>query len=319
MTMRLVLAFVLGLLAATAQAQPWPAKPVRIVVGFAPGGGNDFIARFIAQRLSGALAQQFIVENRPGAGGSVGVEMALRSPPDGHTLALISNSYTVNPSLFPLRFDPLADMAPIIQISQGPYLVVVHPSVPARSLQDLLALLRTKPDAVFFASSGTGSVGHLATELFASMAGFKLNHVPYKGTGPALADTIAGHAGALLGSTASTLPHVRAGKLRALAVTTLKRLPAEPDLPTIAEAGVPGFETILWHGLIGPRGLPVPVIERLHREITAILKLKETADLLQNDGVAPAAGGSPSEFHAAIAREIGVWKKVVATAGVKAE
>lgn len=317
--MRLLLALLLAMAAGLAHAQAWPAKPVRIIVGFAPGGGNDFIARFIAQRLSGALAQQFIVENRPGAGGSIGVELALRSPPDGYTLALISNSYTVNPSLFPLRFDPLGDMTPVIQISQGPYLVVVHPSVPARTLPELLALLRARPEAVFFASSGTGSVGHLATELFASMAGFKLNHVPYKGTGPALADTIAGHASALLGSSASTLPHVRAGKLRALAVTTIRRLPAEPELPTVAESGVPGFETILWHGLIGPRGLSPSTVERLHREITAILKLKETADLLQNDGVAPAAGGTPAEFQAAIAREIGVWKKVVATAGVKAE
>jgi tripartite-type tricarboxylate transporter receptor subunit TctC len=311
-----VCVLILLLLAFPATAQTYPSKPVRVIVGFAPGGGNDFIARFMAQRLSASLGQQFVVENRPGAGGSIGVELGLKAPADGYTLTLISNSYTVNPSLFTLRFDPLADIAPIIQISQGPYLVVVHPSVPARSLGELLALVKGKPDAVFFASSGTGSVGHLATELFASMAGFKLNHLPYKGTGPALTDTIAGHASAMLGSTASTLPHVRSGRLRALAVTTAKRLPAEPEIPTVAESGVPGFETILWHGLIGPRGTPAAVVERLNREITSILKLKETADLLQNDGVAP-AGGTPAEFMAAIAKEIGLWKKVVADAGVK--
>ena len=305
-------------LATSALGQPYPSRPVKIVVAFPPGGGNDFIARFVAARLSASMGQQFIVENRPGAGGTIGVEAGLKAAPDGYTLTLISNSYTVNPSLYPLKFDPVEDMAPIIQISQGPYIVVVHPSVPARSLPEFLELVRAKPDAINFASSGQGSVAHLATELFASMAGFKLNHVPYKGTGPALSDTIGGQTNALLGSVSTTLPHVRSGRLRALAVTTPNRLVAEPQIPTVAESGVPGYQTILWHGLIGPKGLPAPIVERLNAEITRMLKLKEASEQLQSDGVSP-AGGSPAEFREAIRREIAVWRKVVQDAGVKTE
>jgi tripartite-type tricarboxylate transporter receptor subunit TctC len=305
-------------LCAPAAAQQYPAKPVKVIVAFPPGGGNDFIARFIAARLSASLGQQFIVENRPGAGGTLGVEQGLKAPPDGYTLTLISNSYTVNPSLYKIRFDPLADMTPLIQISQGPYLVVVHPSLAVKSLGELIALARTRPDDINFASSGQGSVGHLATELFASMAGFRLNHVPYKGTGPALTDTIGGQTNALLGSVANTLPHVRSGRLRALAVTTPRRLTAEPEIPTVAEAGVPGYETTLWHGLIGPKGLPPAIVAQINAEVTRLLKLKETAEQLQNDGVSP-AGGTPQEFLETIRREIGVWRKVVQDAGVRAE
>jgi len=287
-------------------------------VAFAPGGGNDFIARFMAQRLSASLGQQFVVENRAGAGGTIGVEAGMKSPPDGYTLTLISNSYTVNPSLYKLRFDPIADIAPVIQISSGPYLVVVHPSLQAKSLRELIAAARSEPGQIFFASSGQGSVGHLATELFASMAGFRLNHVPYKGTGPALTDTIAGQTNALFGSTATTLPHVRTGRLRALAVTSSTRLASEPDIPTVAEAGVPGYETVLWHGLIGPKGMPRAVVERLNAEVSRVLQLKETSEQLQNDGVSP-AGGTPEQFLTTIAREIEVWRRVVNEAGVKAE
>ena len=300
------------------EAQSYPAKPVRIIVPFAPGGGTDFIARFMAQRLSAALRQQFVVENRPGAGGMIGVEAGVKSPPDGYTLTLVSNSYTVNPSLYKLRFDPIADIAPVIQISSGPYVVVVHPSLPVKNLRELVAAAKSQSGQIFFASSGQGSVGHLATELFASMAGFRLNHVPYKGTGPALTDTIAGQTNAFLGSTATTLPHVRTGRLRALAVTSSTRLPSEPDIPTVAEAGVPGYETVLWHGLIGPKGMPRAVVERLNAEVSRVLQLKETGEQLQNDGVSP-AGGTPEQFLTIITREIEVWRRVVNEAGVKAE
>jgi tripartite-type tricarboxylate transporter receptor subunit TctC len=316
--LRLLLAVALACASAAASSQQYPAKPVKIIVGFPPGGGNDFIARFVAARLSVNLGQQFIVENRPGAGGTVGVEAGLKAPPDGYTLTLISNSYTVNPSLYKLRFDPLADMTPVIQISQGPYLVVVHPSLPVTTLGELIALAKRDPERIDFASSGQGSVGHLATELFAAMAGFRLNHVPYKGTGPALTDTIGGQTNALLGSVASTLPHVRAGRLRALAVTTAHRLAAEPNIPTVAEAGVPGYETTLWHGLIGPKGLPATIVERVNAEVTRVLELKEAADQLQSDGVSP-AGGTPREFRETIRREIDLWRRVVRDAGVKAE
>jgi tripartite-type tricarboxylate transporter receptor subunit TctC len=313
-----LLAAAIFLACGEASAQPYPAKTVKIIVAFPPGGGNDFIGRFVAQRLSASLGQQFVVENRPGAGGTIGVEIGLKAPPDGYTLTLISNSYTVNPSLYKIRFDPVADMTPVIQISQGPYVIVVHPSLAVRSLSELIKLAKEKPESINFASSGQGSVAHLATELFASMAGFKLNHVPYKGTGPALTDTIGGQTNALFGSVTTTLPHVRSGRLRALAVTTARRLAAEPDLPTVAEAAVPGYETVLWHGLIGPKGLPATIVDKLNAEVTKVLNLKDTADQLQNDGVSP-AGGPPEQFREAIRKEIEVWRKVVSEAGVKAE
>jgi len=228
----------------------------------------------------------------------------------------VSNSYTVNPSLYNMRFDPLADITAIVQVSQGPYIVTVHPSVPAKSMAELITYAKSRPDALNFASSGTGSINHLATELLALMAGFKLNHVPYKGTGPALSDTIGGQTNATLGSTASTLPHVRSGRLRALAVTTSQRLAAEPSLPTVAEAGVPGYETVLWHGFIGPKGLPPAVVETISGEVNKLLQLKEAADQLQADGVSP-AGGPPDQFLAVIKKEIEVWRKVVRDANVK--
>jgi tripartite-type tricarboxylate transporter receptor subunit TctC len=311
-----LLAFVLVPLAV--DAQTYPSRPVKIVVAFPPGGGNDFIARFVAARLSASMGQQFVVENRPGAGGTIGTELGLKAPPDGYTLTLISNSYTANASLYPLRFDPVADMTPLIQISQGPYLVVVHPSVPAKTLGELLALAKKEPERLNFASSGQGSINHLAIALFSLMGGFQLNHVPYKGTGPALTDTIGGQTNVMLGSPSTTLPHVRAGRLRMLAVTTATRIAAEPDVPTVAEAGVPGYAATLWHGLIGPKGMPASIVERINGEVTRVLQLKEAASQLQNDGVTP-AGGSPESFRDAIRREIEVWRKVVRDAGIKAE
>ena len=299
-------------------AQPYPTKPVRIVVPFAPGGGSDFIARFMAQRLTTALGQQVIVENKPGAGGILGIEAGIKSSPDGYTLTLIASSYTVNPSVYKINFDPVNDITPVIQISQGPLLVVVRPSLPVKTTKELIALAKSKPGQLNFASSGQGSVIHLATELFDSMAGIKMNHIPYKGTGPALTDTIGGQTDIFFSSTATAMPHVQSGKLRAIAVTTAKRIPALPNVPTVAESGVPGYEVILWHGLIGPKGLPRPIVERINGELTKALKLKETAEQLQNDGVAP-AGGTPEQFAAQIKKEIAVWRKVATDAGVKAE
>jgi tripartite-type tricarboxylate transporter receptor subunit TctC len=298
--------------------QPYPAKPVKIVVAFAPGGGTDFIARFIAQRLSATTGQPFIVENKPGAGGSIGFEAGVKSLPDGYTLTLISSSYTVNPSLYKLSYDPAVDIAPIIQISQGPLLVVVHPSLPVKSIGELIALAKAKPGELNFASAGAGSNMHLATELFVSMAGIRMTHIPYKGTGPALTATLAGQTKLMFATASSALPHARSGRLRPIAVTTRTRLPAEPDIPTVAESGLPGYEVVLWHGLIGPKGVPRPIVERLNREVSALLNLKETGEQLQNDGVFP-AGGAPEQFRATISREIEMWRKVVAHAGVNIE
>ena len=299
-------------------AQQYPAKPIRIVVPFAPGGGSDFIARFIAQRLTTGLGQQVIVENKPGAGGMLGIEQGVKSPADGYTLTLIASSYTVNPSIYKFSFDPVDGITPIIQLSQGPLLIVAKPSLPAKSTKDLIDMARAKPGQINFASSGQGSVIHMATELFQSMAGIKMNHIPYKGTGPALTDTLGGQVDIFFSSTATAVPHVQSGKLKAIAVTSAKRIPALPEVPTVAESGLPGYEVILWHGLIGPKGLPRPIVERINAEATKTLKVKETADQLQNDGVAP-AGGTPEQFASQIKKEIGVWRKVAADAGVKAE
>src|SRR5882672_7373173 len=301
-----------------ALAQQYPAKPVRIVVPFAPGGGSDFIARFMAQRLTETLGSQVIVENKPGAGGVLGIEAGIKSAPDGYTLTLIASSYTVNPAIYKLSFDPLNDITPIIQMSQGPLLVVVRPALPVKTVRELIALAKSKPGQINFASSGQGSVIHLATELFDSMAGINMNHIPYKGTGPALTDTIGGQTDIFFSSTATAMPHVQAGKLRAIAVTTAKRIPVLPNVPTVAESGVPGYDVTLWHGLIGPKGMPRPVVERINGEVTKALVAKETAVQLQNDGVAP-AGGTPEQFLAQIKKEIEVWRKVAADASVKVE
>jgi tripartite-type tricarboxylate transporter receptor subunit TctC len=301
-----------------ALAQQYPSKPVRIIVPFAPGGGSDFIARFMAQRLTDSLGTQVIVENKPGAGGVIGIEQGVKSPADGYTLTLIASSYTVNPSVYKLNFDPVTDITPIVQLSQGPLLIVVNPSVPVNTAKDLIAMAKAKPGEINFASPGQGSVIHMATEYFASMAKIKMNHIPYKGTGPAQTDTIAGQVQVLFSSTATALPHVKSGRLKPIGVTTAKRIPALPDVPTVVESGLPGYEVVLWHGLIGPKGLPKAVVDRINGEVNKSLKQKETAAQLENDGVAP-AGGTPEQFAAQIKKEIGVWRKVAADAGVKAE
>jgi len=316
--MKKALAFFFALLALPALAQTYPAKPVRIIVPFAPGGGSDFIGRFIAQRLSATVGAQVIVENKPGAGGVIGIEQGIKSAPDGYTLVLIASSYTVNPSVYKINFDPVADITPVIQASQGPLLIVAHPSQPVKTAKDLIALAKAKPGDLNFASPGQGSVIHMATEYFASMAKIKMNHIPYKGTGPALTDTIAGQTSLLFSSTAAALPHVKSGRLKAIAVTTAKRIPALPEVPTVNESGLKGYEVVLWHGLIGPKGLPKPVVDKLNAEVTKLLKSKDSEAQLQNDGVSP-AGGTPTQFAAQIKKEIGVWQKVAADAGVKVE
>jgi len=318
--LRHFLALSLALMAsAPAMAQQkYPAKPVHIIVPFAPGGGSDFIARFAAQRLTEALGSQVIVENRPGAGGLLGIEQGVRADPDGYTLTLIASSYTVNAALYPLKYDPLADITPLVQISQGPMIIVANPKFPAKTTKELIALAKQKPGSINFASAGQGSITHMVVELFQSMAGIKMNHVPYKGTSPALTDTISGQTDILFSSTATALPHVKSGRLRAIAVTTAKRLPAEPEVPAVAESGVPGFDVVLWHGLIGPKNLPRPVVERINAEVNKMLKSKDTAAQLETDGVAP-AGGSDKQFRDQIAKEIALWKDVVAKTGVKVQ
>ncbi len=307
-----------ALAAGTSLSQTYPAKPVRIVAPFAPGGGTDFIARLIAQKLTERLGQQVIVENKPGAGGNLGAEFAVKSAPDGYTLLLIAGSYTVNPSIYKLSFDPVNDISPIVQLSQGPFVVAVHPSVPAKTLRELIDYARKEPDKLSYASAGSGSITHLASELFLDMAKIKMVHVPYKGTGPALNDTIAGNTQLIFGSVATSLQFIKSGRLRGLAVTTPQRIAAAPELPTVTEAGVPGYQVVLWHGLVGPKGLSAGVVERLNRAANDALKSKDVEDLLATDGVAP-AGGSPEQFRALIKADIARWSGVVKQANIKAD
>ena len=316
MILRSAIFAVLALAAGLAQSQQYPTKPVRIIAPFAPGGGTDFIARLIAQKLTERLGQQVIVENKPGAGGNLGAEFAVKSAPDGYTLLLVAGSYTVNPSLYKLSFDPVNDITPIVQLSQGPFVVAVHPSVPANNLKELIELARRQPDKLSYASAGSGSITHLASELFLDMAKIKVVHIPYKGTGPALNDTIAGSTQLIFGSVSTTLQFIKSGRLRGLAVTTPRRISALPDLPTVAEAGVPGYEVVLWHGLVAPKGVPRLIVDRLNREANEVLKAKDMGDLLATDGVAP-AGGTPEQFRAVIKADIGRWRGVVKQANIK--
>ena len=299
-------------------AQAYPSKPIRIIAPFAPGGGTDFIARVAAQKLSEVLGQQAIVDNRAGAGGTLGAELGAKAAPDGYTFTLISGSYAVNPSLYKLNFDPVADITAVIQMSQGPFLVVVHPSLPVKNIKELIALAKAKPNSLNYASSGAGSITHLATALFADMAGIKMVHIPYKGTSPAINDTIAGQTQILFGSVAATLPQMTSGRFKGIAVSTPKRIAAAPEIPTVSESGLKGYEVILWHGMIAPKGLPKPILDRVNGELNKILQNKDMQDKLAGDGVS-SAGGTPEQFAALIKRDIEVWRKVVQKAGVKAE
>ena len=315
----LLAAGALAALGGAARAQAWPTRPIRLVVPFATGGGSDFIGRFMAQRLGQALGQPVVVENRPGAGSTLGIELVVKSPPDGYTFGLIASSYTVTPSLYRLRFDPVTDITPVIQFSQGPMLVVVPKSLPVANFTELVALARSRPGALNYASAGQGSITHLACALFADMAGLQMTHIPYKGTGPALTDTMAGQTQLFFSSTATALPHVQSGALRALAVTTRERLGTLAAIPTIAESGLPAYDVPLWHGMIGPAGVSSEIVARLVSESRRTLSLRETAEQLAQDGVAPAPEGSPAQFRDRIRSEIDQWRGVVARAGVRIE
>jgi tripartite-type tricarboxylate transporter receptor subunit TctC len=303
-------------LAGRAQAA-FPSKPLRIICPFAPGGGSDFIARVAAARLTERIGQPVLVENRPGAGGTLGTEAGVKAAPDGYTMLLVAGSYTVNPALYKLSFDPVADISPVIQLSRGAYVLCVNPKVPANSLQELLALARKDPGKLTFASSGAGGHLHVVTEYMLDMAKVKATHVPYKGTGPAINDLLAGSVDMLFGGTEGLMQHVKAGKLRALAVGTARRLPAYPDIPSVAESGLPDYDVVAWHGLVAPRGVPPAVIAKLNAELNAVLKAKDMEDRLEPTGVG-AAGGTPEQFGALIQAEIVRYGKVIRDAGIKA-
>lgn len=314
------LLFACAILAASpwAPAQTWPTKPIRIIAPFAPGGGADFMARLTSAPLSQALGQPVVVENRVGASGIIGYDHTLKSPADGYSIVVVSTTYSIIPALYKLPYDPLKDMQPIIALTRGPYIVAVHPSVPAKNIRELIALAKAGPESVTYASSGNGANLHLVTEMFASMAGIKMLHVPFKGTGPAITATLGAQTAVVFGSMYTTLPLVRAGRLRALAVSSAQRNPAAPEIPTVAESGLPGYDTFDWQGVVGPRGMPRPVVERLNAEFAKIMQTKELSDRLLADGVVPSPG-TPEEFGAFIAKEIDLVRSIVNQAGIKLE
>lgn len=299
-------------------AEPYPSKPIKIIVTFVPGGGADILARYLAQALTKSLGQNVVVENKPGAGGLLGVEAGLAAAADGYTLTLVSSSYTVNPSLYKLKFDPIADITPIVQISQGPLLLVTNNALPIKSLADFVALAKTKPGQLNYASSGQGSALHLSAAMFGDMAGITMNHVPYKGGGAALTDLMANQIDVYFAATASSVPLVKTGRLKALAVTGASRIAALPEVPTIAESGYAGYDVTLWYGLIGPKGLSADIVAKINTEVNKVLAQKETPQKLENEG-AVIAGGTPGYFQGVIRKEVQMWRTVVAKLGVKIE
>ena len=300
----LLLSFSVVTTAFAATAADFPLKPIRLIVPFAAGGGNDAVARTIAQRLSVGLGQQVVVDNRAGAGGIVGAELAARSPPDGYTLFLGGvGSHAINPSVHrDLPYDPVKDFAPISLVACAPLILVVHPSVAANSVEEFIALAKASPSALNYASNGNGSSSHLAAVMFESLTGIDFVHIPYKGLSPALTDLLGGQVQLMFSSVVAILPHVQSGKLRALAVSGSKRLALMPDLPTVAEAGVPEYQTSSWYGILAPAGTPKEIVSRLNAEIVKVLSEPDVRKALTNEGADP-VGDSPEEFAAYIQAE----------------
>jgi tripartite-type tricarboxylate transporter receptor subunit TctC len=294
----------------------YPGKPVRLVVPFAPGGGADISARTIAQRLTERLGQQVVVENRPGGGGNLGTEYVAKAAPDGYVLLLVSSSYGANPSLYKLSFDPVSGFEPITLVSQQPFIAVVHPSLPVKSIRELVALAKARPGDLAFASSGAGGIQHLALEYFKSAAGVDILHVPYKGGASAHTDLMAGNVQMTFGTILSTLNMVQTHKVRALAVTTAQRTPALPDTPTMIEAGIPGFVVTGWYAVLAPAHTPKGITALLNREIVALLKAPEVRDRLAKEGSMVAAS-TPEALTEHLRSEIAKWEKVTRAAGIK--
>ena len=302
-----------------ASAQTYPTKPIRLVLPVTPGGGADTIARTVSQKVGAALGQQFIVDYRGGAGGNIAAETVAKAEPDGHTLVMVLSSFAINPILYKkVNYDPVKDFAPITLIATSPFLLVVHPSLPAKNVQEFVALSRATKGGLAYASSGSGLLAHLAMELLRSLAKFEATHVPYKGTGAAMIDTVAGHTVANFPTMISGLQTVKAGKLRALGVTSLQRSPLLPQVPTIAEQGYPGYEVIAWYGWLAPAGTPRQIIATLNAETAKAVRMPDVRERLVNDGAFP-IGSTPDEFARFIRSEMVKWEKVVKQAKITAE
>ena len=314
----LLAAAVLGTIAGHASAQTYPTKSVRVIVPSAPGGSVDTLGRLLAQKLSAALGQQFVVENRAGSGGVVGTEVVAKAAPDGYTLLMAYHSHVINPTLYKnLPYDTIKDFVPITQVAVQPLLYNVHPSLPAKSPKELINLAKARPGQLLYGSAGSGSGGHLATEMFASMAGVKMTHVPYKGSSPALIDVIAGNTQLMVATLISSLPHVRSNRLKGIGVSSLKRSPVLPDVPAVAEA-LPGYEALVSYFFVAPAATPKDIVSRLSAESMKALKQSDTVERLARDGAEPVAN-TPADTARVISSEIVKWGKAVKSSGAQAD
>jgi tripartite-type tricarboxylate transporter receptor subunit TctC len=302
-----------------AQAQTYPTRAVRLIVPSSPGGGTDISARILAPQLTQFLGQQVVVENRPGAGTMIGGEAVARAAPDGYTLLMGISTLAINPAMYKkVPYDALKDLAPISQAVALSNVLVIHPSLPSRNLKEFIVFAKTRPGQLNFASAGVGTSPHLSMELFLVLAKLKMLHVPYKGSGPGVTDLIAGHVPVMMPNMLSAQPHIKSGRLRALGVTGTKRAPGADDIPTIAEAGVPGYEAVQWYGVLAPAGTPNDIITKLHAGVVRALQNPDVKKRLLNDGAEP-VGSSPAEFAAYIRSETDKWAKVIKAAGIKPE
>ncbi len=309
-----------GLLALSSPvlADQYPSRPVRLIVPFPPGGSNDVVGRLVAGQLSERLGQQVFVDNRGGAGGVIGTEAAANAAADGYTLLIVSIAHAVNPALYKLNYDPVRSFSPITILASGPNVLAVNPHLPVNSVKDLIALAREKPGAVEYASAGVGSFQHMGGELFKLMAGVDILHVPYKGGGPAMSDVISGHVNVIFSSLIQTTPFIQSGQLKALGTGGVKRSPVLPDVPTIAEAGVPGYAAENWWGIVAPAGTPVPIIERLRGDIQAVLQSPSLQQQFAREG-ASSLEMSSAEFASYIETEIAKWRRVVEKGNIRAQ
>jgi tripartite-type tricarboxylate transporter receptor subunit TctC len=304
-------------LTSPAAAQSFPSRPVRIIVPLAAGGPGDVLARAVGQKLSESLGQPVVIDNRPGANTNVGAEVVVKAAPDGHTLLATASTLTINPSLYAsLPYDPIRDFAPVTLIATTPLMLVAHPSLPVRSVKELIALAKAKPSQLLYGSAGNGSTLHLAGEMFNTLAGVKLMHVPYKGVTGAFSDLLGGQISLMFPGTPIALPQAQAGKLRALGTTGSRRTPAAPELPTIAEAGVPGYEVSVWYGILAPAGTPPAIVNRLHTEVSRIVQLPDIKERWAVLGAEPVSN-APDQFAAFLKADLGKWAKVVRESGAK--
>jgi tripartite-type tricarboxylate transporter receptor subunit TctC len=299
-------------------AQAYPSKTVRLIDGFSPGGSTDIVGRLIAQKLSESFGQPVVVENRPGATGTVAAEMVAKSAPDGHVMLIVPLTFTVSPSLYKLPYDPVKDLLPVTLVASAPLMLVVHPSVPVKSVAELIAYAKANPGKLHFGSGGVGSTPHLAGEMLKSMAGIEATHVPYKGGGPALADLASGQIQFMVENIPSTAPYVTSGRLRALAVTDLRRSPVLPDVPTLDESGLKGYQIVGWNGLFLPGGTPPAIVDKLHAEVAKALAQADVRERLAAMGF-QGVGDTPQHFAAFVQAEITKWAKVVKDANIKVE